>query len=326
MHVLVTGATGFLGNRLVDELLAADHQVRALVRATSDTQALQRRDVPCVVGSLLRGDSLAQAVSDVDAVIHCAGGGLSPYRQTLYADNVTTTQVLVSAIRQHRPQLKRLIVVSSVSAHGPSPNGLARPDEAPRSPTSEYGRCKAKAEAVVLDAAEEWPVTIVRPPAIYGPGDRRMLPLFRAAQRGWVPLPSSCKTLSLIHVDDCARALCQVLDNDTQSGRCFSVEDGTPRAMDELVQMIGGALGRSPSIVRIPRWVVRIVGALSGFIARFRKGAIMLTSDKVHDLLQPHWVCDAKGLRDEMHWMPQVVLRDGLLDTAQWYKEQRWIR
>jgi len=326
MLVLVTGATGFLGSRLVDELMADNHQVRALVRETSNIEALNNRDIPCITGSLQRGDGLAEALAGVDAVIHCAGGGLSPNRHTLYADNVTTTQVLVSAIRQHRPQLKRLIVVSSVSAHGPSPNGLARADDAPSRPTSEYGRCKAKAEELVLAAAEEWPVTVIRPPAIYGPGDRRMLPLFRAAQRGWVPLPSTSKTLSLIHVDDCVRALCNILEHDKSTGQCFSVEDGTPRAMDELVQMIGGTLGRTPSILRLPGWLMRIAGIISGFFARFRKGAIMLTSDKVNDLMQPHWVCDAKRLREQMHWAPRVALRDGLLDTARWYKERRWIR
>ncbi len=325
MHVLVTGATGFLGSRLVDQLIERGMRVRALVRATSNTESLQARAVPIATASLHRGEGLADALADIDAVVHCAGGGLAPSTAALYADNVTTTRTLMSAIVRHRPDLKRLVLVSSISAHGPSPNGLPRPVSAPRKPTSEYGRCKARAEEVVLEEADKIPVTILRPPAIYGPGDRRMLPLFRAAKRGWVPLPSASRSTSLIHVDDCARALCGMVHVQHPSGRCYHVEDGTPRPMDEFIKMVGGAVGNTPRILRVPGWVLRIVGTVSGVIARMRSGAIMLTPDKVNDLIQPHWVCDAAELRKDFGWSPHVSLNDGLLETAHWYRQEGWL-
>jgi nucleoside-diphosphate-sugar epimerase len=262
-------------------------------------------------------------VADVEAVIHAAGGGHVLDVASLHADNTETTRTILQAITEVAPQLKRFVLVSSLAAHGPSPGGTPRDPDSPCTPITHYGRAKAAAEAVTLAAADRFPVTIVRPPSVYGPRDWRMVPLYRSAARGWVPLPAPSRSASMIHVRDCVSALSLAVTTQHAGGRIYFVEDGTPQATDDMARCIGRAVGRERiRILRVPSLVLRVVGALSEGIGRLRRKPVLLHRDKVRDLLQPHWVCDASALRDELGWKPVVSFEDGVLETAADYRAE----
>jgi nucleoside-diphosphate-sugar epimerase len=326
MKVLITGATGFLGSRVVHYLLAAGASVRALVRKSSNTSALEAQTVEIVVGSLHPAEGLVDAMAGVDAVIHCAGGGWARNTQDFYDKNTATTENLLAAAAQGAPELKRFVLVSSLAAHGPSANGAPRDPTEKATPVTHYGRAKALAEEAALGYQDRFGVTIIRPPAIYGPADTRMLPLFEMASRGFVAIPSRGRSLSVIHVNDCARAICDLALKEHPTGRRYFVEDGAPMSFDALALTVGAAVGRRPRVLRIPRWVFLIAALITEAISFVLRREALLTRDKVCDLSQPHWVCDASPLRNELGWKAQFSFEEGAKSTADWYREQQWIR
>jgi len=317
VRVLVTGATGFLGTALVDRLAADGCEPVGLVRAASRTDALDRRGVPTRVADLRSGQGLAEALGDVDAVVHAAGGGHALDVAAIHANNTGTTRTLLDAVAAG-PPLKRFVLVSSLAARGPggaSVEGTA--------PITHYGRSKAAAEALTLARKATIPVTIARPPSIYGPEDWRMLPLYRAARRGWIPLPGPSRTASMIHVRDCVSALSAMVRADHPSGRTYFVEDGVPQDTEAMARRIGAAVGRARvRVVRVPSWVLRVAGAVSEGLGRVRGKAVLLHRDKVRELLQPHWVCSAASLRDDLGWAPEVGFDAGVEETAANYLER----
>ncbi|MCA9672378.1 MAG: NAD-dependent epimerase/dehydratase family protein [Myxococcales bacterium] len=323
-RVLVTGATGFLGLRTVDFLLEAGYMVRALVRGSSDTSALRERNVEIVVGSLEPAVGLDAAVSGVDAIVHSAGGGRAIGKDALFAANTETTRNLIEAAKRSAPQLERFVLVSSLAAHGPSDDGRPRDVKSPRRPVTQYGASKAAAETLALAEADALPVTVLRPPVIYGPGDARILPLFKWAARGVVPLPSIAESASMVHVDDCARAILRILETPHPSGRIYFVEDGSSPAMSDVIGAIGAAVGRTrrPRRLPLPRALLLAAAALVSFFARLLRRPAMLNSDKVRDLTQRHWVCDSEPIQRELGWRPQVAFAEGARATAHWYRAQ----
>lgn len=326
MKVLLTGATGFLGAAIVKELHERTVTVRALVRKSSQTHALEAANVDVVVGSLNPSHGLEEAVSNVDAVIHCAGGGWTKNTQGFYDNNTRTTENLLAAIAATNPGIRRFVLVSSLSAHGPCPDGTVRAPDSEPTPISHYGHAKARAEAATLRHKELFPVTIIRPPAIYGPADVRLLPLFKSIARGLATLPRAGRSISVIHVDDCARAICDLALKEHPNGRRYFVEDGHRMSHTEMALSIGRAVGRKPRIISIPKWILWIAALFSELTSRVLNRSALLTRDKVKDLSQPHWICDATPLRTELGWLPQVTFDEGAQQTARWYRDQRWLK
>lgn len=305
MKVLITGATGFLGVPLVARLADAGHTVRAVVRATSRTDLIEGLGAECVVADLHDGEALRGATEGVDAVVHAAGGGRNRSRAQIYADNRDTTATLIEACRGR--SLRRFVHISSLAATGPSRDGAA-PVE--RAPTSHYGRSKAAAEDVVLAAKDAFPVTVLRPCAVYGPGDSAMVPVFRMADRGWLVLPGPARGTAFVHRDDCVSAIVAALEVDHPSGRAYGVAERVVRN-DELPTLIARAVGRNPRVVKVPGPVLKTIG---------------LVWDKAADLAQPYWICESAALRDELGWSPSIPIEHGFAQTMAWYREEGWIQ
>ncbi len=321
MRVLITGATGFLGTRLAAALLAQDVEVRALVRATSKTEALRALGVECVLGSLNPPQRLEGAVAGMDAVVHAAGGGRGRAPAQLYADNRDTTAHLLDACRG---RVSRLVLVSSLAAHGPSESGVARDPASPHAPTSHYGRSKAEAEQVVLASRQELRVTIVRPPAVYGPGDSGMLPVFRTASSGWALLPAPARGASMVHLDDCVDAIVRVLQIEHPNGRIYGLHDRiVPTA--ELPGLLSAAVGRPVRTVRVPAAVLHTVAHVAEFAGWLRGKPATLSRDKARDLCRPWWISRDELIREELGWAPRVSIEEGFGQTARWYREEGWM-
>ncbi|UQA62905.1 NAD-dependent epimerase/dehydratase family protein [Polyangium aurulentum] len=321
MRVLVTGATGFLGAHLVEALLERGHEVRALVRQKSDTRHLARPGVELLRGSLAPAEGLGEAVEGAEAILHCAGGGRVSTTRELYRQNADTTRNLLDAALAARARPRSFVLVSSLSARGPTPDAAPLPAGSPDCPVSHYGKSKREAERATLLQSREMRVAVVRPPAIYGPRDDRWLGMFRAARRGWVPVVSPGLT-SIVYGPDCARALCALVECDSPSGRIYTVDDGEARSWGELGTLIGATLGKSPRAFAVPQALLAAAGLAGEAMARLRGRPSFLSLDKVRDARGPHWVCDSEAIGRDTGWAHRTSFAEGAEATARWYRDQ----
>ena len=298
----MTGATGFVGAEVLEQALGEGLRVNALNRRAQPPRA----KLKWVPGSLEDAAALDTLVRDADAVVHIAGVVNAPDRDGFEAGNARGTVAVVDAMR--RRGIRRLVHVSSLAAREP---GL-----------SDYGWSKALAERHVKASGLDW--TIVRPPAIYGPGDREMLELFRMARRGIMMLPPGGR-LSVIHVGDLARLLLALAqEKESSLTRTFEVDDGTPEGWDhkEFGAAIGRAVGRAVRTVATPEWLLN-VAARTDRLVRGRKAK--LTPDRVDYFCHPDWVVTKRKQPPKRLWLPQVQTEEGLKATAEAYREKGWL-
>jgi nucleoside-diphosphate-sugar epimerase len=291
----ITGGTGFVGSRLIDLALEAGHQVRALTRRAQP----DRQGVAWVRGDLEAVDALAALCAGADAVIHVAGVVNAPDRDGFARGNVVGTRNMLAAA--HGAGVARFVHVSSLAAREP---GL-----------SAYGWSKAQGDRLVEASGLDW--TIVRPPAIYGPGDLEMLELFRLAKRGLALLPPGGR-VSLIEVGDLGRLLLALaLTDDCRA--VLDADDGVEGGWShaEFARAIGAALGKRVAALALPRPML-MAGAHLDRLVR-GKGA-KLTPDRVAYFCHPDWVVDSSRRPPADLWRPQVETQAGLAATAGWYR------
>lgn len=300
----ITGATGFVGGHLLNLAVRAGFPVRALTRRTQD----DRPNVTWVRGALDNPASLSVLCTGADVVIHIAGVVNAPTREGFEAGNVAGTLAVVEAAKKTGCQ--RFIHVSSLAATLPT--------------LSVYGETKAKAEKIVKSSGLDW--TIIRPPAIYGPGDGEMLELFKMAKMGFVTLPPDADgRLSAIHVDDLSRALMTIIpEHEDLTAAIFEIDDGKTGGWTQasFAKAIGWAIGKRIKPIATPKFLLEL-GAKADRLMRRDKAK--LTEDRVNYFCHDDWTVDpAKRLPPEL-WTPQIETRQGLKDTAKWYRQNDWL-
>jgi nucleoside-diphosphate-sugar epimerase len=327
MKIFLTGANGFVGSHILDQLRAAGHAVTLLLRPTSDTRFIQSHldHVRVVRGGLLDTDALNDALEGVTHVLHCAGATKAVREDGLFTVNQQGTRALVEAVNARGGQVKRFVHVSSLAAGRPGTrNDPAREDDPP-APRSAYGRSKLAAEQEVrARCAVEW--TILRPAAVLGPRDREFLPLFQAVQRGWAPVfDGGRQELSLVMVRDVAAMTVAALTAPDVAGGVFNLVGPEVATTRELVQAIGVALDRAPRLLPLPWAVLRLACALQAAWAHLSGSATVLAHGKYRELSAPGWVADGSRLRAALGAGPSTPLADGLRQTAVWYRETGWL-
>jgi nucleoside-diphosphate-sugar epimerase len=328
MTVLVTGATGFLGSHVAEQLSRAGRPVRALARPTSDTRFLKSLPgVELVEGRVDDPASLSRAVEGVEAIVHAAGLVKARGPHEFVRVNSEGTRNLIDAARRVRPALKRFVMVSSITVAGPSDDdGSPIPyDREPR-PVTHYGKSKLEAERAVLAAKDELHAVILRPPAIYGPRDREILIFFRAIAKGVLPLTNPLKAkLSMIYGADCAAACISALDASVESGSVFYVDDGGVHTFEDLIIQSETAL-KKRAWLRLPLPQPVVLGAawLSEAYGKLANRPVMLTRNKCNELFT-QWVCDGALARERLGWRPEVPFAEGVQRTVDWYKQHGWI-
>jgi nucleoside-diphosphate-sugar epimerase len=328
LKVLVTGGSGFLGSHVVEQLVQAGHEVVALLRSTSKRDFLSSLpNVSFITGSVEEKDSLKKAVDGVDAIVHSAGlvKALSPL--DFEAVNVDGTQNLLDAAKKHASGLKRFVFVSSLTAIGPSEDGRpVSPDRTPH-PLTHYGRSKLRAERAVIAMKDALPVTVIRPPMIYGPRDKESFAFFQAVKFRVLPMVGDGKnTMSVVYGADAASACIKAIFADVPSGNAYFVDDGNVYVWRDMLDAIEAAL-KQPALVRfsIPMPILRAVASLAEEYARFVKTPVMLTRDKLNELLASHWVCESSRTRADLGWKPEVDWVEGTQRAAAWYTENGWL-
>ena len=298
-RVALTGATGFVGARVLDRLLEDGWQVTALARRDQPA----RDGVTWVSGHLTDDAALIDLTRDADAVVHVAGLIKARNRTDYFEINKTGTARLLAALGGRRI---RYIHLSSLAAREPTLSG--------------YAASKAAAETLVRASAQDW--TIIRPPAVYGPGDRETLVFFKAAMSCRPFLPGGPKhRTSLIHVADLASAVAASLTLTGLGGKTVEAHDGAPEGYGfaEVLGLIAGSPGWHRPIF-VPSPALQAVGAAILLTSKTRGSVPMLTPGKARELTHSDWVCRDTALADA-GWQAEIPAARGLPETRAWYED-----
>jgi uncharacterized protein YbjT (DUF2867 family) len=297
----ITGATGFVGQTLVRIALECGWRVRALTRSPKPSSD----GLSWINGSLEDCASLAELVRGSDAVIHVAGVVNADDRAGFAKGNIEGTLAVVKA--SENSSIRRFVHVSSLSAREPA--------------LSNYGWSKAEAETVVASSNLDW--TMVRPPAIYGPGDKDMIDLFRMAQRGFILMPPAGR-LSVIEVSDLARLLLALANTPETISKIYDADDGRVGGWShiEFGRAIGEAVGKRAVTLSMPRAIVSLGATLDRLV---RGSGAKLTPDRAAYFSHPDWVISDSARVPAEIWVPQIETSLGLRNTAQAYRDAGWL-
>lgn len=299
LTVAMTGATGFVGRHALAAAAARGVRVRALTRRAQDEMA----GVAWVAGSLTDADSLARLVQGADVVLHIAGA-----TNAADAAGFAQANVLGTAFVRRAAGALPLVAVSSLSAREPQ--------------LSLYGASKLRGEQVAMGAAG--PVCVVRPPAVYGPGDTEFLPLFRAARRGVVPVPAGARA-SMIYGADLGDALVALAGDlcgaGKAAGRVLDIDDGAGGYDQRVIaRAIADAAGSPALVLPLGAGLIRAAAAVDVLLAKPGGRLPKLSHDRARYFAHRDWSCDAAALLELGIWRPKVGLVEGMALTGEAYR------
>jgi nucleoside-diphosphate-sugar epimerase len=313
IRVAVTGATGFVGSHVIRRLTAGGHQVRILARRMPITALTPERPLEVVLGDLDDLPALHRLVAGVDAVIHVAGVIKARHAAEFHRVNVEGTRHVAAALAAASPDL-RVVHVSSLAAREP---GL-----------SAYCASKQGGEEAIKALPNPGRLTILRPPAVYGPGDAEIFPMFKAAALGLCAYPAASESrVSLIHGADLAAAVVAAAEA-LLPDPVYELDDGHGGgyAWTEIGAALSAAFGRSVRMIRLPRPVLT---AIAGGVEVHRRVAGSLTAlslAKVPELYHRDWAAQGPRLEAHTGWSPCFDLTKGFSDTLAWYRAEGWLR
>ncbi|HCD36647.1 MAG TPA: epimerase [Chlorobium sp.] len=326
--ILVTGSTGFIGRRLLRHSSLAGETLRVFLRPGSPRREMDA-GVEAVSGGFDDPLALKRAVRGVDRIIHLAGVTKAVDDAAFDGGNVLPVENLLAAVRKHNPGLKRFVLVSSLAAAGPASAGYPGvvESEVPH-PVSAYGRSKLRGEEAALRFAGDIPVTILRPPAVYGPGDRDVLQVFQMLSKGFLISAGNARRqrFSMIHVDDLIRGIMMAARSDIAAGRIYNITSSGPWSWDDVVAAARIALGVQRVFrVSLPAPAVMLLGTLAGAAASLTGKASILNRDKALELLQDYWVSSPRRAAEELGFTAGISPEAGVTGTIAWAREQGFL-
>lgn len=295
--VAITGATGFIGQRLIKKLASEGWQVKALARHKQENSKL----IQWVYGDLDNHTALAELTQGASAIIHCAGAVRGRTLNDFIHTNVIGTRNLLDIVARHNHH-PRFLFVSSLAARHPE--------------LSWYSTSKNIAEHEVINHTAKLQWTIFRPTAVYGPGDKELAPLFKSIRKGLLPIvgkPSN--RFGLIHVDDLVQAVQLWLVSKEPCNGIFELDDGTPNgySFKSLADLAQKVWKRRIHCIMIPNLLIKTIAVLNLWLAHLLRYSPMLTPGKVNELQHHDWVCDnTRLIRALPAWQPSIQLNESL--------------
>ncbi len=296
--IALTGATGFIGTRLCTQLRDQHYAVRALARNPARAAALSAAGVDIIPGDLSDPAALASLVDGCDAVIHAAGAVRGNDQAQFMHTNRDGTARLVEAVSGRAPSA-HFLLISSIAAREPL--------------LSWYGRSKREGEERLMDSELDW--TILRPPAVYGPGDEEMKTIFDWMARGIALVPGSTAARnSLIHVDDLVEGILACLTSPAARGQRLQLCDGKAGGYDwqELADVAGTVYRRRVRLWHPPTLLLDAIARINLWLGRLSDRPAMLTPPKLRELRHDNWVVDNEAISAATGWAPRISLGEGL--------------
>jgi len=327
-QVLVTGATGFTGVVLTKKLVKAGLKVNAIARHSSDLEPLRNFDIRWFRGDVFDENTVAKAAEGAVYIFHVAAAfrDAKSSEQDYRNVHLESTKLLAHQALAN-PNFKRFVHISTIGVHGHIEDGPA--DENYRfSPGDGYQRTKAESELWIRDFGKKQglPFTVIRPAAIYGPGDKRLLKLFKMTRRKYFPLFGNGKCIyHLTHVDDLTNSFIIAATSPQALGEVFICGADEPIAIADIGRIVARTLGKQIKIIRIPIWPFFIAADICQAICRpfhieppiYRRRVAFYTKDRFFDTTK---------LRTVLGYHPVYSNEEGIIQTARWYVEQGWLK
>ena len=317
--VIVTGASGFIGGRLVGALAGAE--VITLRRRASPPTEHRSFEV-----DYADVDGLAEVMRQVRPayVVHAAGAT----KGVTYADyqrgNVLPTRSLLEALTAAEHTPARFVHVSSLAAFGPSTPDRPHEETDTPTPIEFYGQSKAEAEAVVAASSVPW--TIIRPSGVYGPGDVDFFEHFKMAAQGWsLFFGNRQRWWSGIYVDDLIDAIITAAQTPSTVGRAYFIDDGDPLTWERFQREVGQQAGRRVREIDVPELVVGPVARIGEWLTALDGRPRVLNRQKAKMGAQAAWTCRSLAARQDFGFAPKVDVTEGVARSFAWYREQGWI-
>ena len=322
----MTGGTGFIGSHLVEALLKKGIQVRCLLRKTSDLKWLKGLPIEVNWGDCNDKNSLREAVEGVEQVFHLAGVTKAVHEKTYFEVNAFGTENLIHACLENNPRIQKFIYLSSQAAAGPCRNGNKRKESDQCKPVSPYGQSKQMGEELAMAHAQELPLLILRPSAVYGPRERDIYTFFKLLSKRIKPcLPSKDRHISLCYVEDIIQAILLAAQVKGSSGEIFFLSDGQDYRLEEIGDIFAQAMGVNAFCIRVPEWMIIGMASFSEYLSILSGKPPLLNKGKVEEILQRNWVCDITKAKTALGFEPHISLAQGAKLTFEWYKKENWL-
>lgn len=322
-RAVVTGASGFIGGRLRDALLDDGYDVVSLTRPGSP-QPRRGRSAPVDYHDAKTLDRVMDEERP-EIVFHLAGATKGVTYQDFRRANVVPTQNLLAALSQRHRSVRRFVYVSSLTAFGPSLPDRPKDEEEEPQPVEHYGRSKLEAERVVASSTD-LPWTIIRPPAVYGPGDVDNFELFRLAARGLnLFYGNRDRHLSKIYVDDLVRGVRQAAEAESAVGKGYFLCDGEPLTWQDYQAEIVAQAGRRVLELSLPERLIDVSALVGELLTKLDKKPRLFNRQKAILGHQIAWTCRHDAARRDFGFRPEIALREGVSRTFAWYREAGWL-
>jgi nucleoside-diphosphate-sugar epimerase len=321
--VLITGASGFIGSRLRDVLLASGSDVVA-IRRPGSPPSKAGRSVQADYADVAELERVV-ATEKPDYVLHVAGVTKGTSYEDFRLGNVMPTRNLLGALHRQHPDAKRFVLVSSLTSYGPSATSAPHREADPRRPIEYYGRSKLEAEEVVEEESGGIPWTILRPSGVYGPGDVDYFNLFKSAMRGWnVFFGNRDRCMSIIYVDDCVRGTLMAAQHENSVGKGYFLTNDEQVTWEQFQSEVLQVVDRRVRTLDLPEQLVSIA-ALGGELAsRIDRKPRLLNLQKAKMGAQQAWTCVGAAARTDFGFSADVDLVEGIRRTHDWYLANDW--
>ncbi len=320
MKALVTGATGFIGSHLTEALLNENFDVYCIVRNSLKLRFLQGLNVKIIQGDCSKKETIEKINWDFDYIFNLSGITKASHPEEFFQSNYIGTKNLVEVVAERNLSLRRFVHVSSLAAVGPCKDSNPVTENTEPSPVSEYGKSKLLGEKAVKFFEDKIPITIIRPPAVYGPRDSDFLTFFKMIKKG-VVLYLTEGIYSMIYVNDLVKGIITASKSEKAVGETFFIAESQPYNTHQIVEAISEAIGKRPVKIKIPQ---RIGNFFIRVFQKFDKKSI-INSDKLKELVQPCWVCNTQKAEQLLGFKTKIKLKEGMECTAKWYRMNQWI-
>lgn len=324
--VLLTGGTGFIGSHTAKALIEAGYRVRCCIRKSSDLRWLEGLEIEFVQTDLLSAESIAEAMEGCVYVMHIAGVVKARRKEGYFRGNVEITRQLLEATLRFSTDLKKIVVISSLAASAPTVPGKPVDEDTPSAPVSQYGESKVAQEALCAEYMDRLPITIIRPPGVFGPRDTEILVFFKLMANGILSkIGFGRKTVSLIYVKDLVSGLLQAMERAESSGRTYFLANEEEYDWDQIGRITGKVMDRKYLSLPVPEFLVHVVAFFAEIGSRISGNPSTLNLEKAREITRPSWACSPARAMREIGFKQTYSLEAGFRETISWYIKHNWL-
>ena len=329
MRALVTESSGFVGSHLVEELVRRKYTVRVLLRGGAVSPWLQGLPIEHAQADFQDAPALAKALVGVDIIFHVGGVTKAVKVEEYIEGNVASTKALLEAACSGRGAsgVRRFVLVSSHAMIGPvkSAKDASDEDDIP-CPVEAYGRAKMTAELVARSYSHRIPITIIRPPTVYGPRDKDCLELFKMIKKGVnLYYGNAKKHMSIIYVRDLVQGMILAAASPKACNRAYFLCNDASLTWRELQTAIKHTMKKRALGIYLPAFTTSIAAFFGEIIMKLTKKPLIVNREKAKLGRPRYWIASNKRARAELRFDPKTDLADGLAETYMWYKENKWL-